>query len=337
MAAKRQKLTQQQKSRIAANQQKRLAKKAKAAENTEVDLSELNLQPGIVISRFGEQVDIANLNGKIFRAFLRQNLGSCVSGDRIRFHENEAGDMVVAAIEPRTSELNRPTPHAGIKTIVANVDQILVVVAPFPDYSSIVLDRYLVACELAHIPTAIVFNKVDLYNPQTEALFQEQKSIYQSIGYPTYEVSCESGKNIEQLMNALKQKENILVGLSGVGKSSLINALMPKTEAVVGAVSENSRLGTHTTTASTLYFLPDGGHIIDSPGIREFGLSHIEKEELIAGFIDLAPLASDCKFRNCSHLNEPGCSFDHAVKLGKVSQQRVENFRKIFTSISGGN
>ncbi len=327
--AKRQKLSLRQKRRVASRNEKKLA-----ATTTAIDDDSLgDIQSGIVISRYGEQVDVANEQRQVHRLYLRQNLGSCVSGDRVVFRLDDQGHGVVEAIEPRQSELTRPTAHAGVKTIVANVEQIFIVVAPLPDYSSLILDRYLVACELANIPAHILLNKTDLLDQQQQKYFEQQLTIYKNIGYQCFTANCTQAIGLEQLLTEMKGKDNILVGQSGVGKSSLINQLLPDVEALTGAVSENSRLGTHTTTASRLYFLPEDGWIIDSPGVREFGLSHIEPEQLIDGFIDLKPFAGGCKFRNCRHLNEKGCALAQASNEHKISQQRFENYQKIYQQI----
>ncbi len=329
--AKRQKLSLQQKRRVAKSKGKKLKQQAAQPDIHEEQLG--GSQTGIVISRFGEQADVADAQQKVYRVYLRQNLGSCVSGDRVLFRLDDQNNGVIEAIEPRRSELNRPTPYAGVKTIVANVDQILIVVAPFPAYSSVILDRYLVACELANIPPVIVFNKSDLIETDEQAFYQQQQAIYRAIGYTVYEVSCKQAATLNPLGKQLLGKENIFVGQSGVGKSSLINALLPKAQAETGLVSENSKLGTHTTTASKLFFLEDNGFIIDSPGVREFALSHIQPEQIIDGFIDLKPFHGDCKFRNCRHLNEKGCGLSEALKQGRVTAQRLENYQKIVQSL----
>ncbi len=342
--AKRQKLSLQQKRRVADAQQRKTqqkkAQRKKEVPASNIDESQLG-EPmqGIVISRYGEQADVTPVESgssepAIYRVYLRQNLGSCVSGDRITFRLDQQSSGVIEAIYPRTSELTRPTPHAGVKTIVANVDQIFVVVACFPDYSSLILDRYLVACELAGITTHIVLNKTDLLDAEQLDYFEQQLAIYQSIGYQTFKVSAEQPDSLKQLLDTMSGKENILVGQSGVGKSSLINQLLPNALAVTGEVSQNSRLGTHTTTASRLYFLPQSGCIIDSPGVREFGLSHIDEDELINGFIDLHPFLGQCKFRNCRHLNEKGCAVLEAANNQKISPQRWDNYQKIYQQIS---
>ncbi len=335
VVAKRQKLSLQQKRRVARGQHKKLQS---ALKQPVIDESHLGAaQKGIVISRYGEQADIADDKQNIYRLYLRQNLGSCVSGDRVVFRLDDQQQGVIEAIEERTSELKRPTPHAGVKTIVANVDHIFVVVAPLPDYSSLILDRYLVACSLADIPASIVLNKTDLLTEEQASFFEQQMSIYRSIGYQVYNTNKKDSATLQTLLAAMEGQENILVGQSGVGKSSLINQLVPHATIETGEVSQNSKLGTHTTTASRLYFLPKEGCIIDSPGVREFALWHIEAEDLIKGFIDLRAFQSQCKFRNCQHQNEKGCAITDAAQKQLISEQRLTNFQKILTQLKSQN
>lgn len=324
--AKRQKLTLQQKRRVAKSQRKKSEQPLEFPD----DLGPI--ENGIVISRFGEQADIADNNRQVLRAYLRQNLGSCVAGDRVSFRRG-SDIAVIESISERSSELNRPTRHSGIKTIVANIDQIMIVVAPYPEYSAIILDRYLVACELAKVTPHIIFNKMDLVSAEQEAFFAQQINLYRTIGYQVFPISCQTQTGISELTEQFLGQESILVGQSGVGKSSLINTLLPDADMAVGEVSENSRLGTHTTTASRLFFLPQNGHIIDSPGVREFGLSHIDADTVINGFRDLLPYSGQCKFRNCRHINETGCAVLAAAKEALIDPQRLTSFHSILRSI----
>ncbi|MCO7224872.1 small ribosomal subunit biogenesis GTPase RsgA [Pleionea sp. CnH1-48] len=331
--AKRQKLSHQQKRRVQQSQQKKLARGKRVA--PDIDTDNLGpLQQGIVISRFGEQADVADSDQQVFRCYLRQNLGSLVSGDIVMFRLDKQQHGIVEAVEERRSELTRPTAHSGLKTIVANIDHIYIVIAPLPDFSSVMLDRYLVACELAGIDTSIILNKVDLYSPDAYQQMQAHLDIYRALDYPVYESSCKQHQGIEAIQASLASKDSILVGQSGVGKSSLINELLPDVAALTGAVSENSRLGTHTTTASKLYFLSGGGHIIDSPGTREFGLWHLPADDLLRGFKELYPIQNQCKFRNCQHLNEPGCAIQKAVSEHSVELSRFESYQSILKSLS---
>ncbi len=325
---KRQKLSQQQKRRIAHNQQQLQQTHLPKKSNVQCEHHQ-----GVVISRFGEQADVATSDKTIIRCHLRQNLGSIVSGDEVIFHLDTPQQGIIEAVEPRTSEFQRPTPHGGLKTVVANIDQIFILVAPQPEFSSMLLDRYLVASTLANIKTFIVFNKIDVLSKQALCQLQKDLSYYQDLGYPLFFISCHQEDTLQKLKQQCQQHKSIFVGQSGVGKSTLLNTMIPQANALTGEISDTSQLGMHTTTTSTLYFMPESGHIIDSPGIRAFSLTHITFEQLTQGFIDIATLSHQCKFRNCRHRQEPGCAVIAAKDSGQLHPQRFQNFQTIAKEI----
>ncbi|WP_196139619.1 small ribosomal subunit biogenesis GTPase RsgA [Aliikangiella sp. G2MR2-5] len=325
--AKRDKLTHRQKRQVAQKQRQRLKKTDKPPELS--DLSEA--RDGIIISRFGEQADVLSLGEhQQYRCFLRQNLGAPVPGDKVSFRLDPNNQGIVEAMYERNSVLTRPAQHQGVKPIVANIEQVFIVTAPLPDFSSVLLDRYLVAVNNAQLKATIIFNKWDLCAEISAQAIESQLPIYQSLGYPVLKTCAKNNLGINELSEKLKNSQSIFVGQSGVGKSSLINSLFPQQESLVNKVSENSRLGQHTTTASKLFFFEQNdGFIVDSPGVREFGLWHLEPEDIVSGFVEFQPYLSTCKFRDCSHINEPGCSIIQAVKDNKIYQQRWNNYCKI--------
>ncbi len=328
--AKRQKLTQRQKRQVAKKQQQKLAQ---AQQINEDDLSPA--LEGLISSRFGEQADIISLKDRnVYRCYLRQNLGAPVPGDKVLFKTAKSGPGVVEVILPRDSALTRPAQHQGVKPVVANVDCVFIVTAPLPDFSSVLLDRYLVAVENANLQAVIVANKWDLQEEIKQQNIDAQLKIYQNLGYPVLRLSSHSPDQLAALEKAAQNKHSILVGQSGVGKSSLINGLFPNQESLVNKVSENSRLGQHTTTASRLFLFENhNGFIVDSPGIREFGLWHMEQGQIFAGFKEFEPYWGICKFRDCQHLNEPGCAIIRAVENKEISKQRWENYCKIVRTL----
>ncbi len=289
-------------------------------------------QNGLVVSRFGNQADIEDNNGNIIRCHIRRSLQDLVSGDQVLWQEEFSSNRklkgVVTEIKSRSSVLKRPIRYEGIKPVAANLDRVFVVTAPEPPYSSRILDRYLVAIELANIQSVIVLNKSDRLHDFPELLDSLQS--YTDMGYPVIPVSAVTRDGFSQLNDALAQHTSVFVGQSGVGKSSLVNSLLPDVDTSVSELSENSGLGTHTTTVSRLYHLPDGGHIIDSPGIREFAMGHIDKVDLAHGFRDFEPLIGHCKFRNCRHISEPGCAILAACKAGKIDPARHESYRILY-------
>ncbi len=290
------------------------------------------LFPGLIISRFGQQADVRADDGRTFRCHLRQHLKSAAVGDRVEWYEDSENSAVVVNLLPRHSQLERPNPYEGIKIIAANVDHLIVVVAPAPTLSEVLLDRYLVAGEITGIPVTIVLNKTDLLDDAARAELDRRLQLYRDLGYPVFAISTRRSDGIADLRAHMRDGCSVIVGQSGVGKSSLINALLPDAESDVGAISDASELGQHTTSASLMHFLPEGGQLIDSPGTREFGLWHLDRTQVQRGFRDIQRLAGHCKFRNCVHEQEPGCAVRAAVISGELAASRWQSYQAILQS-----
>ena len=325
-------LTQNQQRRIQSNHHKKISKKE--VEWQDDMLGEV--QQGVVVTRHAKHADVETEQGEIYRCNLRRTLKNLVVGDQVSWrlgNEQLQGiSGVIEAIYPRKNELSRPDYYDGIKVMASNIDQIIIVSAVLPTLSLNIIDRYLVICEAANIPALIVLNKVDLLSEEERQAVKKQLAIYEKIGYETLMLSADTGENMEALHAYLRQGTSIFVGQSGVGKSSLINQLLPEINALTGAVSDVSGLGQHTTTASCLYHLPLGGNLIDSPGIREFGLWHLEPNQITDGYREFQSVLGTCKFRDCKHGSDPGCAIREAVEKGEIDPIRFENYHRLIES-----
>lgn len=337
-------LSRQQAHRIARIQDERRARAGKREAAAQALLAGGSLgaeQQGLVMAHYGTQLDIEAVAGpeagRLCRCHLRANLEHLVTGDRVVWQapaadsENAVG--VVTALLPRQSLLVRPDPYGKLKPVAANIDRILLVIAPFPEPSALLIDRYLVACALTGIEPVILLNKADLLTPESAATMDALLAQYEAIGYATRRVSASAGR-LEDLQALIGAQTVVLVGQSGVGKSSLVNVLLPDAAQKVAALSDNSRLGQHTTTTARLFHMPGGGDLIDSPGIREFGLWHVDEAQLLAGYVEFQPHLGNCRFRNCAHRNEPGCALKAAVADGRIAAARFERFQLLRDSLA---
>jgi ribosome biogenesis GTPase len=255
-------------------------------------------------------------------------------GDIVDFEmEPEQGTAVITHLHTRKNYIIRKSINLSkqAQIIAANLDQaLLVVTLASPRTSLGFIDRFLVTAEAYDIPAKLVFNKLDLFSGEGLEILADYKAIYENIGYPCYEVSALEGTNIELIQELLKDKVTLFSGHSGVGKSSLINALLPRLDLRISEVSEWSDKGTHTTTFAEMFELPQGGFIIDTPGIRELGVIDIEQHELGRYFPEIRALMPDCRFKNCRHINEPGCAVLQAVESGAIELSRYESYLSIY-------
>lgn len=336
------KLTKNQTRRIQSNKQKALADYQLGKKNKRNDFEWQDdmlgeVQRGRVIARYAQHADINDLNGNIFRCNLRRTVNDVVVGDWVLWR---AGDRqlqgisgVVEAVQPRSNLLSRPDYYDGIKPIAANVNHIFIVSAMLPRFSVNIIDRYLVICESLGIEPILLLNKIDLCDSDERGEVDKLFDMYREIGYQVLMVSAQTGENMSRLSERLQQGCSIFVGQSGVGKSSLLNALQPHLALLTGEVSENSGLGQHTTTVSRLIYLNTGGEVIDSPGIREFGVWHLDSATITQGYREFQPYLGGCKFRDCKHLDDPGCVLREACEQGKIHPLRFENYHRLIAAL----
>lgn len=285
-----------------------------------------NEREGIIIAHFGATVDVQDSDQGIVRCHLRKNSEPCITGDRVLWRNEQDKSHVVVTVLPRKSLLARPESSSRNKMIAANIDAIIIVTAPPPILSFKLLDRYLVAAENLAIQPIILLNKIDLLKSDELKNIKDSLSLYEKIGYQVVYSSVRLTDGLQALKTILRDKCSVLVGVSGVGKSSIISALTQHKDITVGDVSATTGLGKHTTTATRLYSLPEGGSLIDSPGVREFALWHLSPSDVMRGFIDFQPFIGECKFRNCQHQTEPGCALQAAVEQKKIAELRWQSY-----------
>jgi len=288
---------------------------------------------GLVIANHGKALAVEDDGGRVWRCVARRRLHRAVSGDRVLWLPGEKGQGVITTVLPRRSLLARQDARGRERPVAANLDQILVVVATEPAFQEDLIDRYLVVAEHSGIHPVILLNKIDLLNPDELQAVSERLRIYGRLGYAVRLSSTKREGGLAALEAQLHDRASLLVGQSGVGKSSLVRHLLPETQVAVGAISDVTRLGRHTTTATTLYHLPKGGDIVDSPGVRDFGLWHIPQEEIARCFVELRPYLGRCRFRDCSHDREPDCALRVALEGGQIEPRRFTSYQAIMNSL----
>lgn len=322
----RRRLTRQQKARIAAIRERRLRQAQKTGDEEIPQDADEAPHHGTVIIRHGRSLVVADGDRSLVNCQFRQNLGEVVCGDSVVWHRTGDQGGVVTAVTERTSLLSRPDYGGHGKPIAANLTQLVIVAAPSPPPTGYLLDQYLVAAEHFGLKAILLLNKADLLGNEHDALLRRFDT-YKDIGYCVLRLSTKQHTGEEALREHLKGESSILVGQSGVGKSSLVNMLLPDLEIQTGALSGTSGLGKHTTSSATLYFLSQGGTLIDSPGVRSFRLLVSDRSQLEEGFREFAPFLGHCQFNDCRHEMEPGCALTEAVESGKIADWRLNHFR----------
>ena len=254
-------------------------------------------------------------------------------GDRVRYESDgvptEEHPAVIKEIFPRENYLIRRSTNLSRQShvIAANLDQAVIIVSLFfPEIKLPFLDRILVTCEVYKVPVLIVLAKVDLYRDVAPEMIEAFRRIYEGAGYPVVETSVRTGEGIEALRERCRDRINLFTGESGVGKSSLIKALDPALDPKIGQISEAHLQGKHTTSLYEMYHLASGGFVIDTPGLRGFGLVDLGKEEISKYFPEMLRVMDDCRFVPCTHTHEPGCAVKEALEAGQISAERYNSY-----------
>lgn len=283
-----------------------------------------SLLRGLIISRFGAKAIVETAKGARVVCSHRTHLEALVAGDEVLWLPEDPNQGSIVSVFPRKVVLERTNLRGEKKPIAANITQLIITIATTPQISWPLLDSYLIMAEALHIKATIVLNKVDLPCEDIKSRLMKE---YQSIHYPVLCIQRGNAQNYKQLEEVLNHEVSVFVGQSGVGKSSLISAILPhEPNILVGAIAESSQLGRHTTSNSRYYHIPTGGALIDSPGVREFSLWNLNPTDIIHYYRECEPYITQCQFRNCNHRDSLGCAIVKAVETGDISQNRYANY-----------
>ncbi len=288
------------------------------------------LLTGQVIAHLGQGIAVET-DGKISLCHPLRKLDTVAVGDQVTWSETGPDQGRIEAILPRRSVLLRPHRNNTTRPVASNIDTVYIVFAVEPLCDFLLIDQYLAICEQYGIKAGLILNKTDL--PIKPEIMVEL-DLYQTLGYPLYQVSAIEQRGLDALKAALKNQVSILVGQSGVGKSSLTNTLLPDKNIKSNTLSTAGKHGRHTTTAATLYHLPDGGDLIDSPGVAIFGLAGLSAPQLAQGYREFQALIENCRFINCSHVSDKGCAVRAAAEDGTIAANRYQRFLKLREKMS---
>jgi ribosome biogenesis GTPase / thiamine phosphate phosphatase len=289
------------------------------------------LHHGLVVGSYGRNYEIELAGSEILTCLPRGKRSTLACGDRVEVMRTSADQGVVEAVDPRSTLLYRSDQFRQ-KLIAANVTQIVVVLAVMPSFYEELLNRCTAAAEHQRISLLIVLNKIDLEAQSATAM--ERLSLYSRLGYRVLPMSAK--RDVSPLLPLLRGQLSVLVGQSGMGKSTLVNALIPGTKALTADLSTALDSGRHTTTHARLYHLDAESALIDSPGMQEFGLHHLNATDVADAFLELRQLTGQCRFNDCRHLVEPGCAVMAAVEHGAIDPNRLDAYRKIIRENEAG-
>jgi ribosome biogenesis GTPase len=282
----------------------------------------------------GKKAVVCFNNGQLQSCHQRANLANVVAGDQVMVWQDETGNTVIESLLPRKSLLSRPGFRGVIKPVAANIDQLLVVIAPAPGIDLDLLDRSLCYCEWQGLEAVIILNKADLISGDYRAYTDELAKIYRDIGYVWLETSTHNRNGLSELQTVCNHKSSVFLGNSGVGKSSLAKALLPEMDIRTQTLSASTGLGQHTTNNATLYDLPSGGVLIDAAGIRTLELSEFSIAHPDRYWRDFRPYLGQCRFHNCTHSHEPECAIIEAVEKEHIALHRYQHYLRLLTTTS---
>jgi ribosome biogenesis GTPase len=315
--------------KLSQHQKKRIQDAQDAISSTDDDHFE-----GLVISHHGGKIVVEDDDARLTECSVKSNLGSVVCGDRVVCKITGNAESRVMSILPRSNFLQRVDGFGQLKSVAANLTQILICLSVRPEPNLYLLDQYLISAEQQGIDPVIILNKIELLPQDRKDPFRLE-SIYQALGYKVLPISVKSGQGMDSLIALFDHHTTVLSGVSGVGKSSITQALLPQVEIKIAKISDANEEGRHTTRTSRLYHLPNGGNLIDTPGVRGFNPVLDKNASISTGFREIAHLSTNCRFANCLHIKEPKCAVIEAQRRGEIAATRYQHYLRMITQEKG--
>lgn len=302
---------------------------------------------GLVIKNTGSWYLVRSVNGNYFDCKIKGNFrlkgirttNPIAVGDKVEFVISSEGVGLISEIEDRRNYIIRRASNLSKQShiLASNLDfAMLIATVNYPETSTVFIDRFIAGAEAYNVPVCLIINKTDLYNETELEYARALKALYEHIGYPVFLTSAKQAESLEPVLEFLSDKVTLVSGNSGVGKSTLINQILPDSQAKTGEISLYHNKGMHTTTFSEMFPLNNGGYIIDTPGIKGFGTVDMDTDEVSHYFREIFEVSRHCKFNNCTHIHEPGCAVIEAVKGSKISQSRYQSYLSIHSDFDNG-
>ncbi len=291
---------------------------------------------GLVITRHGATAEVLAADGTIWSCHQRKSKRSVAAGDQVVWQQGLDNTGIITKRLERKNILAQRKDHKRVKEIAANLDQVVIAFTVKPSFDQNLIDRYIAIAEQQGINPVLLITKLDIIENEDADEIEAVANIYRDIGYPVIASSQQHGTGLDAVRDILKDKVSVLVGQSGVGKSSLATLLLPGVTIATAELTARGEQGSHTTSSTTLYPLPFGGYLVDSPGVRDFAVWDIEADKLAECYIEFRQYTDTCRFNNCRHINEPDCGIKSAVKRKEISKARYNSYASLYQVLAEG-
>ncbi len=294
------------------------------------------MNSGLVVTRHGASAEVLAEDGTIWSCHQRKSKHPVVAGDKVLWQQGQDNKGIIIERLPRKNILSQRKDHKRVKEIAANLDQVVIAFTVKPRFDQVLIDRYIAVAEQQGIHPVLLMTKLDIIENGGADEIEAVANIYRAIGYPVVASSQKREAGLDALRDILKNKISVLVGQSGVGKSSLATMLLPGVTIETAGLTARGDQGSHTTSSTTLYPLPFGGYLVDSPGVRDFSVWDLEADKLADCYIEFLQYTDSCRFSNCRHINEPDCAVKSAVARKEISEARYNSYASLYRALTEG-